>query len=42
MQARGEGIVLDQFGNPDNPQVPHNRAGGTGPKLLPKDPELED
>ena len=28
MQARGEGIVLDQFANPDNPQV----AGVDGSK----------
>lgn len=30
MQANGEGTVLDQFGNPDNPAAHH---GGTGPEL---------
>lgn len=30
MQARGEGRVLDQFGNPDNP---HAHLSGTGPEI---------
>lgn len=30
MQARGEGTVLDQFGNPDNP---HAHFVGTGPEI---------
>jgi cysteine synthase B len=30
MQARGEGVVLDQFGNPDNP---HAHLSGTGPEI---------
>lgn len=30
MQARGEGIVLDQFGNQDNPQAHYD---GTGPEI---------
>lgn len=30
MQARGEGIVLDQFGNEDNPQAHYD---GTGPEI---------
>lgn len=30
MQARGEGIVLDQFSNPDNPMAHYK---GTGPEL---------
>ncbi|MGA1103472.1 MAG: cysteine synthase CysM [Pseudomonadales bacterium] len=31
MQARGEGIVLDQFANPDNPVAHH---GTTGPEIF--------
>ena len=31
MQAEGQGIVLDQFGNRDNPRA-HYR--GTGPEIL--------
>lgn len=30
LQADGEGVVLDQFGNPDNPEAHHR---GTGPEL---------
>ena len=30
LQANGEGVVLDQFGNPDNPEAHH---AGTGPEL---------
>lgn len=30
MQARGEGVVLDQFGNSDNPQAHYD---GTGPEI---------
>ncbi len=30
MQARGEGVVLDQFGNPDNPRA---HCVGTGPEI---------
>ena len=33
MQAEGQGVVLDQFANPDNP-ISH--YGGTGPELLAK------
>ena len=31
MQAKGQGIVLDQFANPDNPVAHH---GATGPELM--------
>lgn len=30
MQSRGEGLVLDQFGNPDNPRA---HASGTAPEI---------
>ena len=31
MQAKGQGVVLDQFANPDNPVAHH---GATGPELM--------